>query len=92
MSRSNATPEIVWTTRARRALAGRSITDVRYLRQREAEALGWENRAAVIVLDNGHLLWPAADDEGNGAGALFTTISTLQTIPTLPTDRTRSPS
>lgn len=85
MSRSNPTPEIVWTTRARRALAGRSITDVRYLKPREAEALGWDSRGAVIVLDNGHLLWPAADDEGNGAGALFTSFDDLPTLPILTT-------
>jgi hypothetical protein len=39
----------------------------------------------VLTLDDGTQLYPAADDEGNNAGALFTTLADLDTIPVVPT-------
>lgn len=33
----------------------------------------WGGRAVVLELDNGLLVYPACDPEGNGPGALFTT-------------------
>lgn len=56
---------------ARKALKGRKITDVRLLTAAEADALGWVAGAAVIVLDDGMMLWASSDDEGNGPGAIF---------------------
>jgi hypothetical protein len=35
------------------------------------EMMGWYNKCVVIVLDDGTLVYPSKDDEGNDAGALF---------------------
>ena len=37
----------------------------------EAESMMWSYRPIVLELDNGALIFPAADDEGNNGGALF---------------------
>jgi len=41
----------------------------------------WGGRAVVLELDNGLLIYPACDPEGNGPGALFTTDSADGVIP-----------
>ena len=68
---------------AAQALKGRCILGVRYTTSEEAEQCGWLHRSVVLELDNGHLVWPASDDEGNDAGALFTTIDTAAILPRL---------
>jgi hypothetical protein len=60
-----------WIGRAEKALVGRKITGVRWLSTKEIEALGWHHSAVVLQLDDGTILWPSRDDEGDGAGALF---------------------
>jgi hypothetical protein len=60
-----------WTSYGQQHLVGRTIKSVRYMTFEEVEALGWSQRALVMELDNGTLIFPSADDEGNGAGALF---------------------
>ena len=60
-----------WVKYGRKHLKGRTIKDVRYMELDEASGLGWHSRALVIELDNGTLLYPSSDDEGNDAGALF---------------------
>lgn len=75
----------VWITRTTAALVGRTITAVRYLSTEEASDLGWYGRCVVLTLDDGTQIYPAADDEGNNAGALFTTLADLDTIPVVPT-------
>jgi hypothetical protein len=53
-------------------LVGRTIKQVRKMTAKELEAEGWEgDHALVIELDNGTLVYPSRDDEGNGPGALF---------------------
>jgi hypothetical protein len=37
----------------------------------EQNAEGWRRPATVLVLDDGTLLYPSRDGEGNDAGALF---------------------
>ena len=39
--------------------------------------------SVVIELDNGVLVWPSSDDEGNDAGALFTTDKRVDTLPVI---------
>jgi hypothetical protein len=44
--------------------------------KKEAEAEGWDidlrfKTAPVLVLDDGSKIYPSADEEGNGPGALF---------------------
>ncbi len=58
------------------SLAGRTIVAVRKMRAAEAKREGWDLRWAhgappVLVLDDGQVIYPSADDEGNGPGALF---------------------
>lgn len=56
-------------------LEGRTIKTVRAMTRQELEAEGWtEDRHGAriaLVLDNGTVLYPSRDDEGNGPGALF---------------------
>lgn len=60
-----------WTQYAQEHLKGRTIKDVRYMTEEEMENLGWDRKALVMILDNGSIIYPSADDEGNDAGALF---------------------
>jgi hypothetical protein len=70
-----------WIERSEKVLLGRRILKVRYMTKKEAEEMGWDNRAIVIGLDNGTVIFPSMDDEGNNAGAIFTTDKDLPTIP-----------
>lgn len=72
-----------WTKVASDTLVGRSIVGVRYLTGEEVERLGWHSRSVIFELDNGHLVWPSSDDEGNDAGAIFTTDPKGSTLPVL---------
>ncbi len=72
-----------WTAAASKLLLGRKIVKVRYLTLEEQGLMDWYERCVVIQLDNGVLLFPSRDDEGNDAGALFTTDDDLPTIPVL---------
>ena len=72
-----------WENQAALVLVGRKIKAVRYLYPKEAEGLGWYGRSVVIELDNGVLVWPSSDDEGNDAGALFTTDERADTLPVI---------
>lgn len=53
-------------------LEGRTIARVRYTTEAEESSLGWDASAVVLELDDGTLLFPSQDDEGNDAGAMFT--------------------
>ena len=53
---------------------GRTIVDVRWLTDDENDMLWWDrNDGYALVLDNGALLIPSRDEEGNRAGVLFGT-------------------
>ena len=52
-------------------LVGRTIVGVRYLDASEVNLLGIVHHPVCLQLDDGALLWPMADDEGNDAGALL---------------------
>jgi hypothetical protein len=70
-----------WSKAARQTFLGRKIVGARYMTRAEADAIGWRARAVVLMLDNGMLLYPSTDDEGNEAGALFTTHKEHDTFP-----------
>jgi len=72
-----------WETVASKVLLNRKIVSVRYMTAKESNAHGWYNRSVVIQLDNGVLIYPSSDDEGNAAGALFTTHPNEQILPVL---------
>lgn len=73
-----------WGDKVAKELVGKTIVAVRYLTDEEREDLDWYNRSIVLQLSDGTLIWPSQDDEGNGAGALFTTIESLPTVPVIP--------
>ncbi len=53
-------------------LTGRTIVKVRRLTDEEAEYYGWESRGTLAIeLDDGTVICPSQDDEGNGPGAFF---------------------
>jgi hypothetical protein len=60
-----------WSERAEKALVGRTIVGARYLTKDEVEGLGWTQSVLVMQLDDGTLLYPSMDDEGNNGGAMF---------------------
>lgn len=64
-------------------LVGKKIKEVRYLTNDEKEDLGWYRRSLVIFFTDGTYMFPSQDDEGNDAGALFTNIKGLETIPVI---------
>lgn len=55
---------------ARQCLLNRRIVEVRYLTPEECRRLMWDRTSVAIILDNGTMVYAAADAEGNGAGAL----------------------
>ena len=73
----------IWTDVAKKQLLGRKIVDVRYMTQEEADDMGWYSRPVVFQLDDGNLIFPSADDEGNDGGALFTNDESNPTLPVL---------
>jgi len=55
-------------------LIGRKIVDIITLSKEDIEAEGWENSpypCLAILLDDGNIIYPSQDEEGNGPGALF---------------------
>lgn len=72
-----------WNEACAKLLVGRKIVAVRYQTKEEMEQHGWYNKALIILLDDGTAFYPSQDDEGNNAGALFTTSDDLPTIPVI---------
>lgn len=75
-----------WNKIAAELLQGRTIKAVGYMSPEEAESAGFMKRPVAIELDNGVVLFPQMDDEGNDAGALVcynTTTQKEQLLPTL---------
>ena len=60
-----------WEDYGKKHLLNKTIKMVRYMSDEEQEAMVWYHKPLVIQLDDGTLLIPSADDEGNEAGALF---------------------
>ncbi len=72
-----------WSIIASALLLGRKIVKVRYMQASELAATGWDQAAVVLELDNGILIYPSQDDEGNGPGALFTTDENQPCLPVI---------
>tara|TARA_R100000008_G_C3508153_1_gene127372 strand:- start:386 stop:637 length:252 start_codon:yes stop_codon:yes gene_type:complete len=62
-----------WQQRAEKTLLGKKITAVRWMTDEEAKDLAWDDRPLCIELDHKIWIFASMDDEGNNAGALFTT-------------------
>ena len=72
-----------WLMLVKKHLLGKKIIDVKWLNPKDTKKLmGWDQQPCEIYLDDGTILTPSADDEGNNAGAIFTNIKELPTIPT----------
>ena len=72
-----------WQDLVNKHLVGRKIIKVEWLSPKKSEKqLGWDQQPCEIFLDNGIILTPSRDDEGNNAGAIITNIKELPTIPT----------
>jgi len=56
-------------------VVGQKITSIRHMTKEELVDEGWElckqMSTVAIVLSNGTIIYPSADDEGNGPGVLF---------------------
>ena len=68
---SPASTDQRWNKVASDLLAGRTIVGVRYMTTQEAKQLDWKDRALLLALDDGTVLYASQDEEGNGPGALF---------------------
>ena len=72
-----------WTKTAEKQLLGRKIVKVRYMSKEEAEDMDWSSRPVVLQLDDGNIIYPSKDDEGNDGGALFTNNEEEPILPVL---------
>ena len=61
-----------WNNLASNFLVGKTIRRVRYLDDREKDDIAWSHSGLVIEFTDGHWIVPMSDDEGNDAGALWT--------------------
>lgn len=59
-----------WTDVATKLLKNRTIISVRYVTDEEITDSYFHKRGLQIVLDNGTILYPMQDDEGNDFGAV----------------------
>jgi lauroyl/myristoyl acyltransferase len=73
----------MWVKKIKNKLLNKKIVDIRIMDKEELKANAWDFRAIVITLDDGEMVYPSMDDEGNGAGAIFTTYEDLPTIPVM---------
>ena len=65
-------------------LVGKTIRRVRYLDDREREDIAWDSSGLVIEFEDGHWIIAMRDDEGNDAGAIWTSSqSELNVIPVI---------
>lgn len=64
-------PRDFWSERARGDLVGRRIVGARYLTEEECAERGWRYAVLVIELDDGRVLVPSMDDEGNEGGSVL---------------------
>jgi hypothetical protein len=54
------------------SIVGRTIVKVRKMTKKEAEQEGWLYKNTIVLeLDDGTLIYPSGDEEGNHPGALF---------------------
>lgn len=59
-----------WTDVATKLLKNRTIISVRYVTDEEITDSYFYKRGLQIILDNGTILYPMQDDEGNDFGAV----------------------
>ena len=62
-----------WIDDISKVFLNQKIVKIEIMTNKEAEALGWDQRAVMFKLENGTWFFASQDDEGNGAGAIHTT-------------------
>ena len=72
-----------WTKEVAKILEGRTIVKIEYMPEEEVEDMLWYKTPVVIHLDDGGMLIPSMDDEGNDGGAILTNYKNLGTIPVI---------
>ena len=71
-----------WQDLVNKHLVGKYITKVQWLNPKDSKKLlGWDYQPCELHLNDGTIITPSADDEGNNAGALFTNIQELPCCP-----------
>ena len=70
-----------WSGDATKIFKGKVIKRIEYLSDQEVKDMMWYNRAPVIVFTDGSWIMASKDDEGNDAGALFTSNRKMEVIP-----------
>jgi hypothetical protein len=66
--------EKYWNGKAQFVLKGKTIVEVFYMAEEDAENhFGWYSRPVVMRLNDGTEIIVSADDEGNDGGSLFYT-------------------
>ena len=72
-----------WEKDSTAFLKGKTVKRVRYMTSDEVRGMGWNAAAPVIEFTDGSWIFASRDDEGNEAGALFTSDKDLDTIPVI---------
>ena len=72
-----------WNKIAHNKLVGRKIVNVHYMSDEDMKELDWYSRPLLIHLDDGNIIFPSMDDEGNNGGALFCNDEDEPILPTL---------
>ena len=72
-----------WTKEVAKRLEGRTIVKIEYMSEEEVKEWMWHKTPVVIHLDDGGMLIPSMDDEGNDGGAIITNDDKLGTIPVI---------
>ena len=70
-----------WSGDATKIFKGKVVDKIEYLTDEEVDNMMWYNRAPVIVFTDGSWIIASTDDEGNDAGALFTSNKQMGVIP-----------
>ena len=61
-----------WEATANKILLGRKIVSIKWMGEEEAdESFGWNKRPVKLMLDDGTILIPQCDYEGNDGGVLL---------------------
>lgn len=76
-------PRKYWTDKVDKFLVGRTIVKIEYMPEKEVEDMLWHKTPIAIHLDDGGILIPSMDDEGNDGGAILTNYKELSTIPVI---------
>ena len=75
--------EQYWTELTAKHLVRKKIIKVEYFPKDKMDDMMWHSRPITLHLDDGSIITPQMDDEGNDGGAMLTTFEDLGTIPVI---------